>query len=364
MNRVLILSDNLCSGGAQRQIVLLAKVLQRNGVDVEVLCYSRGDFFAHHLEESNILIHWLIRDNYIHRILSLRKFIINNKYDAVISFLHIPNLLNCLSAIGRKKWKVITGERSANEKFFKTFKGRIVVKLQRYSDCIVCNSNNAALMWRSLFPEYSNKINVIHNFIDCSNIKSTYVPKSGNKLHIVIVASYGYLKNPLGVIKALNSLSEKEKEQIKVSWFGRKEVSNGDTKAYDEAQNLINVNNLNPYISLNESVKDVYDVMNKADIIGLFSEYEGFPNVICEGMMLGKPIIMSRVSDYKDLVDSSNGFLCDWNNIDSIKGAFASSLKLSINELIDKGEESKLKINSLLNEKSVFGKWISTILKE
>ncbi|MGZ2368718.1 glycosyltransferase [Ancylomarina sp. YFZ004] len=363
MNRVLILSDNLSSGGAQRQIVLLAKALQRNGVDVEVLCYSRDNFFAHCLEEDNILIHWLIRDNYIHRILSIRKFIIKNKYDAVISFLHVPNLLNCLSAVGRKKWKVITGERSANKFFFKTFKGKIVIKLQKYSDCIVCNSNNAALMWRSLFPEYSSKIKIIHNFIDCSHIKSKYIPKSGNKLHIVIVATYSYLKNPLGVIKALSLLGEREKEQIQVSWFGRKEESIGNTKAYDEAENLINENNLNSSISLNESSKDVYNIMNKADVIGLFSEYEGFPNVICEGMMLSKPIIMSRVSDYKDLVDNSNGFLCDWNDIDSIKEAFVSSLKLSINELIDKGEVSKLKINSLLNEKNIFDKWNSIIMK-
>ncbi|WP_372640269.1 glycosyltransferase [Ancylomarina sp.] len=363
MNRVLILSDNLCSGGAQRQIVLLAKALQRNGVNVEVLCYARGNFFAHHLEENNILIHWLIRDNYVHRILSVRKFIIKNKYDAVISFLQVANLLNCLSAVGRKKWKVITGERSANKKFFKTFKGKIVVKLQKYSDCIVCNSNNAALMWKSSFPEYSKKIKIIHNFIDCSHINSRYIPRSGNKLHIVIVATYSYLKNPLGVIKALSLLSEREKAQIQISWFGRKEESIGNTKAYDEAENLINENNLNSSMSLNESSRDVYNIMNKADVIGLFSEYEGFPNVICEGMMLGKPIIMSRVSDYKDLVDNSNGFLCDWNNIDSIKDAFISSLKLSINELIDKGEMSKLKINSLLNDEKTFDKWNSIILK-
>ena len=364
MNKVLILSDNLCAGGAQRQIVLLAKALQRKGVHVEILCYAKGDFFAHHLEKNNIPIHWLIRDNYIRRILSIRRFIYKNKYDAVISFLHIANLLNCLSAVGRKKWKVITGERSANKKFFKTFKGKLVIKLQKFSDCIVCNSNNAAQMWKSLFPEYSNKVKIIHNFIDCSHTNSRYIPRSENKLHIVIVATYSYLKNPIGVIKALSLLSKEEKEHIQVSWYGKKEESIGNTKAYDEAQYLISQNNLNSSISLNGSSSDVYNIMNKADIVGLFSEYEGFPNVICEGMMLGKPIIMSRVSDYKDLVDNSNGFLCDWDNIESIKNAFASSIKLSVNELIEKGERSKLKINSLLDERIIFNKWQSVILKK
>ena len=66
--------------------------------------------------------------------------------------------------------------------------------------------------------------------------------------------------------------------------------------------------NFNSSIFLYERNKDVDNIMNNTYFIGLFSEFEGFQNVICEGMMLGKPIIMSRVSDYKDLVDSKRIF--------------------------------------------------------
>ena len=124
MERILFLSHNIGynGGGAERQIVTVACLLKEKGYDVEFLCYCRGSFYENILEEHNIKINWLISSSYIGRMLSIRKFIRKNKYDVVISFQETPNFLNCFAAIGGKKWKVITSERSAKEEFFCTQK--------------------------------------------------------------------------------------------------------------------------------------------------------------------------------------------------------------------------------------------------
>src|SRR5690606_17385396 len=107
--------------------------------------------------------------------------------------------------------------------------------------------------------------------------------------------------------------------RFEINWYGRIEVVQGDRRAYKESVLLIREHNLDRTIFLNEATKEVADKMNEADVVALFSELEGLPNVICEGMMIGKPIIMTRVSDSDTLIDRTNGILCDWENPKDIK---------------------------------------------
>ena len=99
--------------------------------------------------------------------------------------------------------------------------------------------------------------------------------------------------------------------------------------------------------------------MNEADIVGLFSKLEGLPNAICEAMMIGKPIIMSKVSDYINLVDEENGFLCDWDNPNSIKIALEQAIFLNDKELIKMGLKSKIKADKLFSSEVIVNQWIS-----
>ena len=359
--KILFLIDSLGSGGAQRQIVTLAKMLKDKAYDVAVLCYTHEDFFAKHLEEVNIPIHWEIEPNSLKRIFRIRRFIRKGDYDIVISFLDVPNFLNCFAAVGGKSWKVITSERSAKREIFHSRQGKIFAWFQRYADTIVCNSNNARKMWLEFYPKYKDKLDVIYNPVILPEITTEYIPKKNCKLHIVVAASYQYLKNPIGVIKALALLDKNQREKIKVDWYGRIEVTNGNTHAYDEAVSLIEENNFQHVIQLHEPTSDIINRMNEADVVALFSELEGLPNAICEGMMIGKPIIMTKVSDYADLVDESNGVLCDWDNPISIKDAIVNMTKLTKEELLEKGKQSKIKADKLFSAKVIVDEWSGLI---
>lgn len=81
--------------------------------------------------------------------------------------------------------------------------------------------------------------------------------------------------------------------------------------------------------------------MNAADIIGLFCRLEGLPNAICEGMYLGKPIIMSKVSDYQNFISKKNGVLCDWDSVESIANVFRTVITLTDNEIMEMGGNLK-----------------------
>jgi glycosyltransferase involved in cell wall biosynthesis len=355
---ILLLIDNLGSGGAQRQMVTLAKLLKECGNRVEFLIYDKWSFFKELVEKENIPINSCISRNYVTRIIGIRKFIRRRQFNAVVSFMDTPNFLNCISAIGCRTWKVITSERSSRSSIFSTLKGRTFNWFQRYSDTIVCNSDNAREMWLKFCPQYTDKLVTIYNPVLLPEIKSIYVPKQDGRLHLVVAGSYHYQKNMIGLINALCLLNTKERQEIQIDWYGRQEVTRGNTLAYDEAIALKKENNLDCVIHFNKETKDIAEIMYEADAVGLFSQLEGQPNVICEAMMMGKPVLMSRVSDYSVLVDDSNGFLCDWDNPESIKDILISLMDLSIEELKTMGANSKIKAENLFSPSLAVDKWI------
>lgn len=363
--KVLFLSPNLGreGGGAERQIVTVGCLLKDAGFDVEYLYYADGDFYAPILEEKQIPIKCKLLPNYLKRMFYVRKFIRKGNYDAVISFLETPNFLNNFAAVGGKSWKVITGERSAQKRTFLSRKGKIFCWFQRYADYIVCNSDNAKKLWITYYPQYENKLVTIYNNVTLRSVSSSYIPKRDGRVHIVVAASYQNVKNAIGLVNALALLNEQERGKIHVDWYGKKVIAATGTKEYDDACNAIEKNGLQDVITLHEGTTEIHDRMNEADAVGLFSKYEGLPNAICEGMMLGKPIVMTRVSDYATLVDDSNGFLCDWDSSETIKNALLRLINLRKDELLEKGKNSKTRAERLFSKERIIKQWTDFIKK-
>lgn len=360
--KILLLIPSLGSGGAERQLVNLALLFKQEKHNVEFVVYHKDDFYKHILDSYSIKINKLNPKNNLDRILKIRNFIRKSNCDVVISFLETANFLSCCAAINGKDWKIITTELSSKKSTFLSKRGKVFTWFQRYSDAIVCNSYNAKNMWEINCPAYSSKLSVIYNPVILPAVKSEYIINKNGKLNIVVAASYQYLKNPIGLIKALALMGDELRDKIEINWYGRVEVTDGDAKAFNESLNLIKNNNLENVIFLNEATKDIENKMYEADAIALFSELEGLPNAICEGMVLGKPIIMTRVSDYRVLVDETNGFLCDWDNPESIKNALEQMMFLTDIELLELGKSSKAKAKNLFSSKKIVQQWVDLMV--
>lgn len=352
MKRILFIARNLNSGGAERQMVSLASLLKDKGYDVSFVCFEKGDFFVSVLNQKCISVNWLIRKSIFGRLFSYRKFIRKGKFDVVISFLETPNILNCFAALGNHSWRVITGERSAKQDLMINRRGKIVAQLQRRSDAIVCNSLNSADLWRRYYPFLNTKIITIYNLVLTKSSVSHYL-YNPNRIRIVVAASYQYLKNPLNVVKGVALLSDEEKSRIQIDWYGNPIVF---PSAFKETVTLIKDYHLDNNIVLHMATKNIHQEMLSADFVGLFSSVEGLPNAICEAMSLGKPIIFSRVSDYKVLVQN-NGLLCDGNDPESIRDVLKIALSLSSSEVLEMGKQSRCLARSLFSEDVIIKKW-------
>ncbi len=359
--RVLLFVESLGSGGAERQVSNLAVSLKENGYDVKVMIYLNNLFYKPMLDKEEIPV-ISCAGNKLTRLFRVRKAINKAKPDVVIAFLEGACFMACVSKIG-KKWKLITTERNAKKSTFESRRNKFYNKFEKYSDAKMANSFNAINMWKAHYPQYSDKYTVIYNRISIPSeiLDIPHEYRESGKTKMVVAASYQGLKNPIALVEAVNLLTDEQKEKIYIDWYGQSKVVEG-TEIYDTARANVEKYGLSKVVSLNEETKEIYKKMAESDAVGLFSTVEGLPNVICEGMTIGRPVVMSTVSDYGVLV-TDNGYLCDPNSIESIRDALVKLIETPTEELKKMGESSKQKAKELFSAEVIEKQWIDLIEK-
>ena len=220
--KLLCVIDSLGSGGAQRQMVELAKGFKERGCDVSFLVYHEENFFKNELDRISIPIVAIIEPNYIKRLFKMRKFIRKGNFDAVLSFLEAASFICEFAGLPYKNWKLIVSERSANPGILKSFKRRFYRWFHLFADYVIANSYENLRIVSKINPIMSKKCHVIYNLVDFTYWKQAddYLPFEGAKLNLVVAASHQYLKNAKGLIDAISDLSDEDKQRIRILWYG------------------------------------------------------------------------------------------------------------------------------------------------
>lgn len=308
--KIILLSDSLCAGGAQRQLVNLARLLKERDYTVIVATYHKIEFYKPFLEEYNVPYCYLSKaEGTKRRILEIYKFIGKEKPDAIIAYQPTPSIIACIVRIFSKRYKLIVSERNTTQRI--GLNERIRFFLFRYADYIVPNSHSQERFIKKHYPALEQKIKTITNFIDTS----TFMPLGpaystiGNAdcTKILTVGRITQQKNVVRYIRAIKDIVD-NRFNIKVDWFG----NYMDEAYYDECIKEIEKNGLGDIFTFHNATSEVLKEYQKADVFCLPSIYEGFPNVLCEAMSCALPIVCGNVCDNADIVvDGENGILFD-----------------------------------------------------
>jgi len=323
---ILCVIDSLGSGGAQRQLVELATGFKEKGHDVSLLVYHDINFFKELLDKVSIPVNVIIESNYLLRLIKMRKFIRSGNYNAVLSFLDASNFICEVSSLPWRKSNLVVGERSANPNILKSFKLRSFRWFHLLANYIVSNSNKNIQLIKKINPILNeSKYKVIYNIIDFEKWKPNpnYEFKKGGKLNIVVVASHQYLKNLNGLVDAVSLLSEEERSLLRIDWYGDRRDN-----SLMVGQKKIKEYHLNNVFNFYPATHQISNIIEQSDVVGLFSYYEGLPNVICEAMACGKPVIVSAVGDLpKHIRDKA--FFVDPKDAISIATAIRNVMNIS-----------------------------------
>ena len=360
MKTILFFIDSLGSGGAQRQIVQLAVGFKERDYNVSFLIYNKksSGFYYDYLMDRGINVDDIDEQNYFKRIVKVRRYIRKFKPQVLVSFLEASCFMAELASFPFKKWKLIVGERSANPAIAKTPKLIFFRQFHFIADYIVANSSANLSIIRKISPLVRNrKYKLIYNLLDCQRIcpsNRSFVFKNDGVLKLLVAASHRRLKNLNGLIEAVNMLPDEKKKCIRVDWYG----SNVFDTSFMDARQKIDEYNLDKLFHFHDATLDIYKFMEESDVVGLFSFFEGFPNAICEGMLLEKPIIATRVSDIpKILKDGENAFLCNADDFISIRNALISLIDSSPEELRKMGVKNRQMAVSLFNKEKILDEY-------
>lgn len=357
--KILCVIDYLGSGGSQRQIVELALGFKEMGNEVSFLTYYDIRFYDQALTEHGISIHCIPEKKYLRRLWKLRKFIRSGNYDGVVSFLEGPSFICEAAGIPFRKWKLVVSEGSANPNIYKSARHIFYRWFHLFADFVVANSYANISIVRKVNPLLPKaKCRVVYNIIDFEKWKprGDYFPRNDGKLNLLVVASHQSLKNLRGLVEALALLDDEERQKIQVNWYGDRLTEPYFDQSLMEGQKRLVELNLNGMITFHPATNPILPKFQEADALGLFSYYEGFPNVVCEAMACAKPIVCSSVSDLPDLLSHDSNLLCQASDPKSISQALRYLIHLSDEKLLALGLKNEAIAKELFQkEQNVVG---------
>lgn len=303
--KIILFTDCLGAGGAQRQLVGLAIMLKEKGYDVKVATYYDIDFYKHDLDDANVPNELIPgADNTKRRILAVRKYFKKESPEHVIAYQETPSLVASAAKFLGCKYNLIVSERNTTQVI--GMNERVRFFLYRWADHIVPNSYSQEKFLRGHYPWMASKLKTITNFVDLEHFN--YVEHERSEVpEILVAATIRASKNTLGFIEAIRMLSEECR--FHVSWYGKEELF---IDYFNECQKKIEDLGISSFIELKSKSRNIKGKYQEADVLCLPSFYEGTPNVICEAISVGLPVVCSNVCDNSIYVhDGKNGLLFD-----------------------------------------------------
>lgn len=353
--KIVLFVDSLESGGAQRQIVVLANVLFQRGYDVTILTYYPGDQLSQFLASPAIHRAFLPRRSKydVGFLFRLRRYFRETRPDCIISYLTTTNFWARTAGRLAGITHIITSERNLNLR-----PGRGTVLRERllagWSSFIVVNSRAGRdNLCRAGIPDA--KVVVIYNGLDLrifSRQDAEQVRSLRQSLQVGLEERLVLLpgrmapeKNHLLLVDAVRRLDPALR--VKVVFAGNE----FDRDVKQAIHDRVRASGISEKFQFLGPRSDMSLLYSAADIVVLPSLWEGFPNVLVEAMACGTPVIASAISDNPHIVeDGVTGFLFPSNDQDGLVAALDRMLRMapaSLREMGERGSERAARLCSL-----------------
>ena len=341
MKKILLLIDSLASGGAQRQIIGLSKLLQDKGHDVTLAHYYPDNFYKEWLAENNVKTEFLIcKDSKWSKFVKVKKIIKEKKFETVIAYIDGPTVICCMLKILSGNFHLIVSERNVTQTLSKN--ERIKFLFYHFADYIVANSETQKQFINNHYKHLERKTLCITNFVDLDYFKpATNITKNDDLTNILIVGRISNQKNIIRFLRVVKKIKE-DSLNVVFNWFGDYDPRSYGENLYNEASDYIKREALDNLFHLHKATSHILEQYQMCDVFCLPSLYEGFPNVICEAMSCGKPILCSDVCDNSNIVkEGENGLLFDPLDENSIYSTIKEFVEMSIEMKCKMGDKSR-----------------------
>lgn len=358
--KLLFTAYSLGLGGIEKALVNLLNRLDYKKYDVTLILEKKEGIFLEQIPKEVKVLEYKISDN---KIVILRKIYnrlkllkwqsqLKNKYDFSCSFCtySIPGAYLALAASSNNAlWMHGNYYILYKEKMVNFLDGIMAKKFKKIVFVSQENKRDVCAHYEGI----EDKAMVCNNYIDGENIltkaqeKVDYVKQDGVPL-FVNVGRHDEQQKKLSRIIEASARLKKEKYKFKILFIG----DGPDTERYKEQ---VKEANLSDNILFLGRKSNPYPYYKMSDAVLLASDYEGFPVVFLEAMIMNKVILSTKVSDWEDL-DSQNGLFCDFSTeavYEMMKGYLDKGFVIKKKfDYIEYNKDIDKKIINLINEKA------------
>lgn len=349
--KVLFLTGSLNQGGAEFQILALAKLFKDNGNKVEVLALTDYSFYKNYLTENDIPYSCFANNvPKYKRVLLTSAKIKKTRPDLIVAYLRVVGLVAILAKLlSLRKIPILVGERtSLTIPGYDTF----YFNLMRLTSYLTVNSISKYDYIKQKFPFLLPKLYFTPNIIDLNRFQ---VMNSNSEItRITYIGRISSEKNILRLIEAIK-LIIKQYPKIELRLYG----DTRDSEYLNLVKEKILELSLENAVFLRGKINDTIKVYHASDLLCLISDYEGFSNVISEALCCGIPILASDIPENQFLVENKkNGFLVDHKDVKSIAHGLRTFLDLPKDEVTAIKLLNRKKAEEIFDIKKLYSQYL------
>lgn len=300
--KIIYIIPTLDFGGAERLVVDIVKMIDKNKFEVKIICLKRIGEIAKDLITAKIPVLVLKQkiglDFFL--LLELIKVLKIEKPDIIHTHLFGGDVYGIIAARLAGIKKIISTEHNIN--YFEGRIKRLIKKLVYKLALKIIAVSLAVKNYLLTEGNQENKITVIYNGTDINKFYATkeFVPYSNKKVIIGSVGRLNKQKDFATLISALLLLEIKNWE----CWIA------GDGLRRTKLEKQINNLGLKEKVKLIGWVSDVPQFLRKLDIFVLPSLWEGFGLTVIEAGLAGLPVVASQIDGITEIIDDKeNGLL-------------------------------------------------------
>lgn len=344
--KILCVTENLGSGGAERQLSHLAVLLKREGHDVTFVTWSGVDFYGRHLDENGVRRILFPSSGKLSRTFRLVRLIRKDQPEWVISYLTGPNQTCCLAKLFCR-FKLLVSERNFTFNWGCSMK--IATWLYQKADAVVANSQSEAENLRRHCPKIKERVCSIPNFVEIDRFCPGESKRTEETVKIIGVGRITPQKNILGAILAYKKVLDTGRHCV-FEWYGAVR----DEEYCKQVLDLRKALKVEDGFILKGECSHLETVYADADIFCLTSLWEGYPNVVVEAMSCALPIACSNLYENPYIVaDGENGILFDPHDTSDMASALCRLIDMSASDREEIGRRNRSKVMRV-NAESAF----------
>ena len=353
MKKLLFAAYSLDVGGIEKALVTLLNKLQEKGYDITLVLEKKEGIFLEELNQQIQVIKFtpnndknILKRKFLNLIQQI-KFALKykNKFDFAASFATYSNSSAFVSRTASRNsclWghsDYLTVFENNIDNMNKFFKEKKYNKFKH----IVFVSKKGKESFISVFPEMKEKTILCNNLVDNKKIEEL----SNEKIETE--------KEEISTFLNVGRHDEREKRlsriievaaKLKQDEYKFRILFVGDGRDTEKYKKMVEEQNLQEQIIFLGRKQNPYPYFKISDCVILTSDYEGYPVVFLESMILNKPIITTKVSDYED-VEGKYGYVTRKETQDIYE---------KMKQFIENGFEIKEKFNADKYNKDIIQK--------